>query len=649
MGYIRPIRFPLLLLLLTFGPAASSARVPASTDGVPGGEADGEAYALVTLTCAVLDGATMDTTAARCLVIDGSGNIRYPPLGESFYHHLHGNGYFYTDGVFSVTVATGIASVRVSRGPEYDDYAHYLTVAGDTTVSVVIPRIVDMAGLGWYGGDTHVHINHSGGYYILEPVDAHLMARAEGLSVVTCLDNEYYFTGHIDPSSTERCIVYMSQERRTTVYGDIALLGLSELLYPLSTEWTPLVAEIADSAHAQPNTCVVVAHPVTTDDFWDIDGWPGAGLARGLPVDVFRGTIDCMEVMSYSNCHGGGIELDLWYRFLNCGFAVSCCAGTDACMNRLDTNPLGGFRTYASIGDDSLTYDRWVDAVKDGRSFITNGPLFTRFTVAGRTPGCRVFVGRGCVELPCSLSLVCDSGLERAEIVRNGEVTHTFPIGGAGSGIDTTFVVPIDGSAWIAARVYGTNEDWLPVRDWLFAHTNPIYITMEDERIIRPGGTSYFVNWIADLESLARSEGYWPSARDSMRAFDEFAAARRFYEILSDVTTAAGGYDGLPDPALYIVRNAPNPFTGGTTISFGSPFAGSDARTTSRVSTADISIYDAGGRVVRRLFHRAIPAGMRSIYWDGTDEGGRRVASGVYFCRLRVGRRSRCAKMILVR
>ncbi|HUV35703.1 MAG TPA: CehA/McbA family metallohydrolase [Patescibacteria group bacterium] len=650
------IRYPLVsfvlaaFLIFPIAPAFSfSHDLPAGDGGTAGCSGTGE-IEIVTLTCVILDAASADTIAARCSVTDCNGAPRYPSLGQSFYH-VPGPGYFYADGSFAISIPAGVTTVRASRGPGYGTVVRSITVSGDTTVVIAMNHAVEMDRYGWYCGDTHVHINHPGGYYLLDPADAHLMARAEGLNVVTCLDNGFYFTGGPDPCSTPRCIVSMSEERRTIAYGDNALLGLSRLIVPFSTEWSPL-GDAADSAHAQQGACVVAAHPVTTDDFWDIGGWPGVGLARELPVDVTRNRVDCVEVMSYSNCHDAGVELELWYRILNCGFTLPACAGTDACMNRLESYPLGVFRTYAYIGGDSLTYDRWLRAVTAGRTFVTNGPFITSFTVAGRTMGETVFLGHGCREVPCSISITCASPLERAEIVMNGCVIGTLPLGGTRCSADTSFNLTVDHSAWLAARVYGVNTHWLPERDSLFAHTSPIYISIDGERIAtRPEDASYFVDWISDLESLARSEGYWPGIIDSVHAFDEFAAAKQFYTMLSDVSTAVGEYGAFPIPALYLEQNVPNPFAGGTVINFGiSPSAWTDRRSADAVGrAADLSIYDIRGRLVRRLFRRSIVPGPLSVYWDGTDGRGGRAASGIYFCRLRVGSLNRCTKMILVR
>lgn len=92
--------------------------------------------------------------------------------------------------------------------------------------------------------------------------------------------------------------------------------------------------------------------------------------------------------------------------------------------------------------------------------------------------------------------------------------------------------------------------------------------------------------------------------------------------------------------ATYLQGNAPNPFNPMTTISFGLP-AGS------RVT---LLIYDLQGRVVRRLLgDELLPAGVHEMRWDGRDDGGREVASGVYLYRLRSDGFVATKKMALIR
>lgn len=83
----------------------------------------------------------------------------------------------------------------------------------------------------------------------------------------------------------------------------------------------------------------------------------------------------------------------------------------------------------------------------------------------------------------------------------------------------------------------------------------------------------------------------------------------------------------------------PNPFNPGTSIAFELP-------SPARVSVA---VYDASGRLVRTLADREFQAGHSSIDWDGRDDSGRRVASGIYFARLQTARNAASAKLALLR
>jgi flagellar hook assembly protein FlgD len=68
----------------------------------------------------------------------------------------------------------------------------------------------------------------------------------------------------------------------------------------------------------------------------------------------------------------------------------------------------------------------------------------------------------------------------------------------------------------------------------------------------------------------------------------------------------------------------PNPFREGTNIGFS----------LAKPSAVTLEIYDLAGRKVRSLESGDLRAGDHLIRWDGRNEAGRRVASGVYFARL---------------
>jgi YVTN family beta-propeller protein len=86
-------------------------------------------------------------------------------------------------------------------------------------------------------------------------------------------------------------------------------------------------------------------------------------------------------------------------------------------------------------------------------------------------------------------------------------------------------------------------------------------------------------------------------------------------------------------------QNVPNPFNPVTKMRFTVPHA----------DHVRLTIYDVTGRLVCRLIDKRLPADNYEISWDGTNSGGRRVASGVYFCRLEAGKSTATRKMVLLR
>jgi hypothetical protein len=127
----------------------------------------------------------------------------------------------------------------------------------------------------------------------------------------------------------------------------------------------------------------------------------------------------------------------------------------------------------------------------------------------------------------------------------------------------------------------------------------------EDETV-RPGETYYY-----KLEAISRtggSEEFGPV---------EFRYAARF--------------------TMY--QNVPNPFNPSTKIRFTIPETGH----------VGLKIYDVAGRLVRTLVDRRLVADHYEVSWDGTNNGGRQVASGIYFYRIVAGKHSRTRKMVLLR
>lgn len=90
---------------------------------------------------------------------------------------------------------------------------------------------------------------------------------------------------------------------------------------------------------------------------------------------------------------------------------------------------------------------------------------------------------------------------------------------------------------------------------------------------------------------------------------------------------------------LRLYPNSPNPFRSSTEIAYA-------LAARERVS---LRIYDASGRAVRTVADGPMPAGRHSAVWDGRDEFGNRVASGVYFVKLDAGARTETRRAVLIR
>jgi len=95
----------------------------------------------------------------------------------------------------------------------------------------------------------------------------------------------------------------------------------------------------------------------------------------------------------------------------------------------------------------------------------------------------------------------------------------------------------------------------------------------------------------------------------------------------------------IPGVATALAQNSPNPFNPATTIAF-------DLAVTQRVR---ITIYDGSGRPVRTLVDGVRDAGSNKVEWNGRDNAGNAVASGVYFYRLFAGTTQLTRKMVLLK
>ena len=123
-----------------------------------------------------------------------------------------------------------------------------------------------------------------------------------------------------------------------------------------------------------------------------------------------------------------------------------------------------------------------------------------------------------------------------------------------------------------------------------------------------------------------------------------FVTCERFVDDLAGVAPLSFTLDTVVQtrpgrPAFALHQNRPNPFNPATSIGYETP-APAHVR---------IAIYDLEGRLVRTIVDRVTERGAHVTEWNGTDERGRVVSSGVYFCVLEASGERLTRKLVLLK
>jgi hypothetical protein len=117
-----------------------------------------------------------------------------------------------------------------------------------------------------------------------------------------------------------------------------------------------------------------------------------------------------------------------------------------------------------------------------------------------------------------------------------------------------------------------------------------------------------------------------------------------YFDPENDLLKEVNQYTSVdPEQAIpgnfYLARNYPNPFNPSTTIQY-------DIASDGMVS---LKIYDVLGRHVKTLAEGQAKAGHYQVIWDGFDDAGQQVSSGVYLYRIQTSEGTATRKMNLIR
>jgi len=490
-------------------------------------------------------------TPARVVVTDANGRFCAPAHAWTQHaefdrdEHPFEARYFHTAGEDLIEVPAGTVSVEVMKGLARQPERHTLEVPAGATadVAVVMPAHpwLDGTQRRWVSADVHVHMNY-GGHFRNTPAHLVLQAQAEDLDIVENLivnkeqrfpDIAYSGVG-VDPASQPGTLVVHGQEFHTSYWGHLGVLGMhgNTLLpgyagYPntAAASLFPTNADVADLAHAQ-GALVGYVHPFEEEPRPLTR--PAHTDADELPVDVALGKVDYLEIVAFADHQA---TAGVWYRLLNLGFRIPAAGGTDAMANYATLRgPVGLNRVYASVANGPLSSESWLDALRQGRTFATNGPLL-EFSVAGSPIGSTLRLARG-QGVPFSARLRSIVPVDHAQVVCNGRVARELALGAHRDGLEVSGTLPIRRSGWCVLRAFSSKAEYPVLDNFVYATTSPVYVSVRSEAPRSPADARYFEAWIDHLLQTTASYPDWNSAAEKAGVLQKLKDARAVYERL---------------------------------------------------------------------------------------------------------------------
>ena len=507
-----------------------------------------------------------EPTTARFVVRDEAGRTHPSPS-----HRLEPD-FFFQEQVYRadgevLPLPAGRYEVRWTRGPEYRERTRTIDVpeAERWEESFELERWIDLAARGWYSGDHHVHAAGCAHYDApTQGVSPRAMLRhavGEDLNVACVLTwgpcwyfQKGFFRGAIDPLSRQENLLRYDVEVSgfpSSHAGHLCLLRLSEDDFPGTEriedwpswdlpilEWARSQGGVAGFAHSGWGLEVGCSELPC----YEVPAFDGIG-ANEFVVDVTHGAVDFLSAVDTPPIW----ELNVWYHVLNAGFAPRISGETDFPCIYGERVGLG--RSYVRLAPGTrLSFDAWVDGLRDGASYVGDGlSHLVDFEVGGLAVGARGAGGRPSVLAARAgeklwvqarvAALLADEPredirgrarderpywhLERArigqtrrvalELVVDGHPVATREVEADGRIEEVSFELEPKASCWVALRIFPSS------------HTNPVFVEL-DGAPIRASRRS--AQWCAEaVEACWRSKesGIRPAERAAARAAYDFA------------------------------------------------------------------------------------------------------------------------------
>ena len=495
-------------------------------------------------------------TIGSFLVKDRQGRI-YPNPSKRLAPDFPFQPQVYRADGETLRLPDGYYTIEYGGGPEFYRRTMEVAITENTPgeLAFQLQRWIDPSKYGWWSGDHHIHASGCSHYKNptegVQPEDMMRQVLGENLNIGAVLtwgpswyyQKQFFSARDNELSKSERILHYDVEVSGfpSSHAGHLVLLGLSEDDYPGTTrvdEWPSWDLPVLKWGKEQGGV-VGFSHSgwglqVRSSELpnYEMPGFDGIG-ANEYIVDVTHDVVDFISGVDTPSVW----ELNIWYHTLNAGFRTRISGETDFPCIYDDKVGLG--RSYVKL--DKLSYRGWIDGIRDGRNYISEGKShLIDFTVNGTelgTSNSEIQLQAGgkahvTVKAAAFLDPYPDPrfhnlgyeekpywDVERArlpetrevavELVVNGEAVASKNLLADGQLREMSFDVEISKSSWIALRILPSS------------HTNPIF-ALVDSKPIRASRRS--AQWC-----LAAVDQCWSQKAPRIRA-SEREAARKAYD-----------------------------------------------------------------------------------------------------------------------
>lgn len=384
---------------------------------------------------------------------------------------------FHTSGQATIRLPPGRYHFEAGKGPEYRPAtAERTVVAGDDgNVTLSLERFVDMPAIGWWSGDTHVHVTRNRRddndiiRWAAQAEDIHVAHLLEMGDIETVVWPQYAWAGEGSVRDGRYWLTVGQEDPRTNQIGHALVLGAPQLIRDTSRYY--FYDEVFAEARAQ-GALTGLAHFVR-----------GKFKSERSGDMLFpRGLVDFVELLDNNN----KLRTQSYYDVLNLGFRATAVAGSDYPWG----SHIGDQRVYAYVAPDVVFHpDRWLEAVRRGETFVTQGPML-ELRVNGRPIGSELHVTSGAqVVVEARARGATGVGApSQLELVVMGEVVDSrLSTNAVASELRFNHELTATGSLWIAARATAHNGAQ--------AHTSPVYILVDGKPVVATGAK---LDWALD-------------------------------------------------------------------------------------------------------------------------------------------------------